>query len=371
MKTTDVDNRFSPELALLVSSCISKSEGEVQSSEIRGSKLLSLAQWHNVRPSLLAAVNSYPQEWVGALRQECMEITLSNLINTRETIRLSELLEAEGISAYGYKGCLWAEWLYGQQGHREYGDIDLLVSQADCLPALRVVADAGYKADPYRQYLLNSPASLRNAFFRTDYHVPMLRKEKGSSLEFVLEMHWRVAYPRLKFNFPESEWSDFQQRLNIQNGSILGFSNEYQLLLLIMHHGGKEEWLKLKYLADLAAYLNRYGDNTNWTLVEELASQKGMLKLVWQGLGMLRGMGMEWKDGWPETTPVPIHQELLHKWERMPKAASNSSLSYFFHTLTMRDTFRQKLRIGISHLNYAFEFKLLYHKLLWYTKYSK
>ena len=371
MRNPDVDNHFSPELAQLILSCIYEPVGEEQTSKISSSRLLSLARWHNVRPSLLAAVNSFPEEWIGLLRQECLEITLSNLINTRETMRLSSLLEAEGISAFGYKGSLWAEWLYGQQGQREYGDIDLLIGQKDYLQALRLVGEAGYEADSYRQYLLNGPISLRDAFFRTDYHVPMLRREEGSSLEFVLEMHWRVAYPRLKFYFPESEWSVFQQKSTIQSGSILSFSNEYQLLLLVMHHGGKEKWLKLKYLADLAAYLNRYGSKTDWSLVEKLASQKGMLKLVWQGLGMLRGMGMEWKKGWPEIVPLPIHPELLRKWESMPKAAGNSSLSYFYHTLSMRDTFWQKLKIGISHLDYAFELKLLYHKLLWYSRHSK
>ena len=365
------DNCFSPELALLIASCTGGVTEKEAMPGIDGEKLLSLARWHNVRPSLLAVVKTESSDWVTALRQECMEITLSNLLNTQETTRLLNLLGEKGITAYGYKGCSWAEWLYGQQGLREYGDIDLLTGQKDFVLALHLITEAGYEPDSYRQYLLNGPVGLREAFLRTDYHVPMLRNTVDSSLQFVLEMHWRVAYPRLKFDFPESEWSEYRKVFKIQGRSVLSFSNEYQFLLLIMHHGGKEEWLKLKYLTDLAAYLNRHGSETNWPLVEKLASRKGMLKLVWQGLGLLRGMGMSWSESWPDVTLVPVDPRLLQKWESMPRAANNSSLAYFLHTLTMRDTFQQKLKIGISHLDYLFELKLLYRKFLWHYGYSK
>jgi len=368
MESTDTSNCFSPELALLIASCTGGSTGKGTISGIDGEKLLSLARWHNVRPSLLIAMKAESGDWVAALRQECREITLSNLLNAQETTRLLNLLEEEGITAYGYKGCLWAEWLYGQHGLREYGDIDLLTGQKDFERALHLITEAGYEPDPYRHYLLNDSASLRKAFFRTDYHIPMLRNMADSSLQFVLEMHWRVAYPRLEFNFPEPEWPEFQQQINTQSGSILGFSNEYQLLLLIMHHGGKEEWLKLKYLTDLAAYLNRHGKVTDWQLVEKLASRKGILKQVWQGLGMLRGLGMPWNNSWPDVMPVSVNPELLQKWETMPRAVMNSSLAYFYHTLATRDTFWQKVSVAISHLHYLFELNLLYRKFLWYTR---
>ncbi|WP_373513450.1 nucleotidyltransferase family protein [Persicitalea sp.] len=374
MKRADVRKRLSPELALLVSSCLGEPSSETPMPRIlgdSGDRLLSLARWHNVRPALLADFRSSSDNWVTTLRQECLEITLSNLINTRETIRLVSLLQAEGISAYGYKGCVWAEWLHGQQGDREYGDIDLLVGQKDYLRALGLISRVGYEADPYRQYLLNGPVSVREAFLRTDYHVPMLRKESGSSLEFVLEMHWRVAYPRLQFNFPESEWLEFKKEIYVQGKPISGFSNEYQFLLLIMHHGGKEEWLKLKYLSDLSSYLDRHGSETDWKLVEELAGRKGMLTLMWQGLGLLRAMGKPWRVGWADVPPVPVNSALLNKWENMPRASENSSLSYFYNTLATRDTFEQKIGIGISHFQYASELRLLYRKFLWYREYSK
>lgn len=374
MKRADVRKRLSPELALLVSSCLGEPSSETPMPRIlgdSGDRLLSLARWHNVRPALLADFRSSSDNWVTTLRQECLEITLSNLINTRETIRLVSLLQAEGISAYGYKGCVWAEWLHGQQGDREYGDIDLLVGQKDYLRALGLISRVGYEADPYRQYLLNGPVSVREAFLRTDYHVPMLRKESGSSLEFVLEMHWRVAYPRLQFNFPESEWLEFKKEIYVQGKPISGFSNEYQFLLLIMHHGGKEEWLKLKYLSDLSSYLDRHGSETDWKLVEELAGRKGMLTLMWQGLSLLRAMGKPWRVGWADVPPVPVNSALLNKWENMPRASENSSLSYFYNTLATRDTFEQKIGIGISHFQYASELRLLYRKFLWYREYSK
>ena len=359
---------LSPELSFLISACLGFLPNETKLAKVDGERLLALARWHSVRPHLLSSLKDRAEGWVSELRQECLDITVSNLINTQETIRIIKILEENQIPVYAYKGCAWAEWLYGNLGQREFGDIDLLVGVESFQSALSLVSQAGYSPDPYRIYLINGAPSIREAFLRTDYHIPMLRKVSKSTLEFTLEMHWQVAYPRLNFHFPSSEWSDFESFQRIQNESLRSFSNEYQFLLLLMHHGGKERWSKLKYLTDLKAYLARYGSVTDWESVMEMARSKGMIKLFKYSLGLLKGLGMEWKKDWPDVDTVPIPVKLLLEWETMPKNPENSTWAYFQHGLTMRDTFSEKLGTAISHLHYASEVNLLYHKMLWYMK---
>ncbi|MPR32603.1 nucleotidyltransferase domain-containing protein [Salmonirosea aquatica] len=359
---------FSPELSLLISTSIDLPLDEQEMRSVRSDRLLALARWHNVRPQLFSLVQGKNESWVSELRQECLDITVSNLINTQETIRVAKILEENQIPVYAYKGCVWAEWLYGQVGKREFGDIDMLVGVDKYQSALDLVTKAGFSADPYRIYLLNGSPTLRDAFLRTDYHVPMLRKVTGSSLEFTLEMHWKVSYPRLGFHFPSSEWSTFELFHRIQNESLRSFSNEYQFLLLLMHHGGKERWLKLKYIADFATYLSRYGHETDWEVINEMAQKKGIQKLVEHSLGVLRGLGLEWKKEWPDVTPKTLSSSVLKEWENMPKNPKNSTWAYFRHALTMRDTLLDRLKVGKLHLSYASEFSLLYHKALWYLK---
>ena len=360
----------SPELSLLISTCIGQPINEKEVSKVDGDRLLALARWHNIRPQLFSAVQGESLHWISELRQECLDITISNLINTQETIRVAKILEANSIPVFAYKGCVWAEWLYGQISKREFGDIDLLVGLDKFQYALQLVSEAGFSPDSYRNYLLSGSPSLRAAFLRTDYHVPMQRKISGSSLEFTLEMHWKVAYPRLGFQFPSSEWSTFQSFHQVQNEALRSFSNEYQLLLLLMHHGGKERWSKLKYITDLAAFLSRHGSVTDWQSVTEMARRRGMLRLFRHGLGLLRGLGKEWKEDWPDVPEVPIKLSILKDWENMPVDPKNSTWSYFQHALAMRDTFSEKWEIGTFHLRYAFEINLIYHKFLWYMKLS-
>lgn len=362
------DIALTPELSLLLSACFDLPLNESQVAKVNGERLLALARWHSVRPHLLSAVQTRAENWVAELRRECLDITVSNLINTQETIQVIKVLEENQIPVYAYKGSMWAEWLYGNLGQREFGDIDLLVGVGGFQKALQLVTQAGYSPDPYRIYLLNGPASVKEAFLRTDYHIPMLRKVSQSTLEFTLEMHWKVAYPRLDFYFPSSEWPDFESFRRIQNESLRSFSNEYQFLLLLMHHGGKERWSKLKYLTDLKAYLITYGSVTDWNLVTEMARSKGMLMLLRYSLGLLKSLGLEWEKGWPDVSLKVIPPRLVTEWESMPEISNNSSWAYFQHSLAMRDTFLERLKIATSHVRYASEFNLLYHKVRWYLK---
>lgn len=357
---------LSPELSLLLSACIGLPLNEQHLSVVDGKRLLALARWHSVRPHLLSAMQNQAGAWVEELRQECLDITVSNLINTQETIRITRILEENQIAVYSYKGCTWAEWLYGNLGRREFGDIDILVEADKCQAALELVSKAGYSPDPYRLYLLNRNLSVKKAFLRTDYHIPMQRKVLKSTLEFTLEIHWKVAYPRLDFHFPSDEWSAFGAFQKIQNNHLRSFSNEYQFLLLLMHHGGKERWSKLKYLTELKAYLDRYGSVTDWQSVTEMARSKGMLKLFRHSLGLLKSLGLKWEKDWPDVPAVPIQSKLLREWETMPQNPTNSTWAYFQQTLSMRDSFSEKLKIGTSHLRYFTEINLLYHKIKWY-----
>ncbi|TDB61144.1 nucleotidyltransferase domain-containing protein [Arundinibacter roseus] len=356
----------SAELALIQSACLGVPLAEETWTDVRGERLLALARWHQVRPQVFAAVQHFSASWVGELKQEVFQLTLSNLVNTRETLSLLTILKKNQISAYAYKGCVWAEWLYGQQSRREFGDIDLLVAKDDVNRCLDLFRSVGYAPDPYREYLLTNQTSIRDAFFRTDYHIPM-EKRVGAASSMMLEVHWQVAYPRLCFSFPSKEWSEYKVQMMIQSESVRCFTNEYQLLLLIMHHGGKENWAKLKYVADLAAYMKRYGAATNWPLVKRLAEKKGLWKLVRQSLGLLKALGMPWSDAWPEVEAVSLKATILKNWEEMPPDPKNSTWMYLKQAITIREHTADQWEVAKAHLRYMSELKLLLHKSRWYA----
>ncbi len=334
-------------------------------------RLYRLAQWHGLRPQLLAFAEKYliTLPFITELVEGCRELSFYNLILANELTQLKEMLAQNDIECYAYKGSFWAEWLYQNIGMREFGDIDILVADRDILKSLEVLREeGGYIPDHYRQYLLNDKASYPR-FMRTDYHIPLLKDYGNQAL--VLELHWRTAYPRLAFDFPAREWAEYGSISLIRNKEVNGFINEYQLLLLIVHHSGKESWHKLKYIADLCAYMNLYGASTDWRLVYRLARKKGIFQLVQDSFNLLIELGYEFNFSLPEVLRLEETGEagkIISIWEEMPAASSNSTLPYLMRGIAARDGWKFKCKVIWSHLSYFLEIPLLLRKAGYYRK---
>ncbi|TDE16269.1 nucleotidyltransferase domain-containing protein [Dyadobacter psychrotolerans] len=356
---------FSSELKLLLAACFGTVVPAPENFD--SGRLQKLVSYHGIRPQFLAFIhqNNLDISFRSSLAGLCQNIAINNLLSVRQQAEIIKLLENNGIQSYAYKGSLWAEWLYGDVGKREFGDIDLLIKPAQFEPAIEVLKSAGYLPDEYRQYLLDKP-DRKADFFKTDYHIPLVNTSLNTSS--MVEAHWQVAYPRLCFDFFSDEWDKYQETYSLHKSHIKGFSNEYQFLLLLVHHGGKEQWSRIKYIADFSAYLKSHGSNTNWKLVEELAKSKGILKLYKTSLGLLKALGLPWQEGWPEniipTNPLPLDL----RWEIMPAQEANSTWPYFIHGISIHDGFKHKSRVVFAHLKYFMKWRLLFTKMKWYSQ---
>jgi hypothetical protein len=359
---------ISPELSLLIASCLRF--GHDKSQPLDQKHLFNLLYYHQIRPVFLSYIheNGIDINFRQRLNTDCQHITFANMMCAQELVRVSKLLTARGIETYAYKGSVWADWLYGNVGQREFGDIDVLITRDDFSEAIEVLSnEAGYVADDYRKHLLETPQA-RERFFKTDYHIPMLR-ETGHSTE-VLEAHWEIAYPRLLFTFPSDEWAGYSEKQTLLGQELNVFQKEYQFLILLVHHGGKEQWRKLKYIADLGAYMFRYGHETDWEKVAALAREKGIYTLVTWSLGILKGLGVRWKKEWPQRIASIETTSLLSQWEAAPQLPSNSTWPYFKHGFAIHDGFKHKAALVLEHLKYFSELQLLWHKATWYKKNS-
>ncbi|MCF0073167.1 nucleotidyltransferase family protein [Dyadobacter sp. CY261] len=361
----------STELSLILDACLG-SQNDHRTEVVNTGKLYDLARYHQVRPQLLSYLNereSMP-EIQAILREDCQQIAFSNMVAAKELVDVSNLLKEHGVDSFAYKGSFWADWLYGNVSQREFGDIDVLIPEFSFTKAYELLmTQGGYVTDEYRLYLLRNPKT-RKRFFRTDYHIPMIN-HPDKSVQSVVEAHWRIAYPRLAFDFPSDEWAKYKEEYAFLGSDISSFQREYQLLLLLVHHGGKEEWRKLKYVADFAAYMRRFGSMTNWNTVAEIAKQKGIFSLFIQSVGLLRVLGMEWKEEWPvfETTLLP--HSYLRNWEKRMKEPSNSTWPYFKHGLSIHDGIKHKTRLILGHFKYLTEFQLIWSKFRYKQRLAK
>jgi hypothetical protein len=359
------DKTVSAELNLLVRLCLLPEK--VPFDELKGideKRLLRLAQWHGVKNLVFAAMPVESRDgWLyQQLQASATHATFHSLNQTSNLLNLIDLFEYCQIPVYAYKGVVWSKWLYNDLNSRTSGDIDLLIPKAYITQALKEVNQLGFKPDEYRQHLLTYSPAIRQAFFRTDYHVPMYNTEG-----VMLELHWQPAYSRLCFDFPDFEWPDWQENVVIQNRTINAFRNEYQLLLLLLHHAGKERWDKLKYVADFTAYLHRYADSTDWELVFSLARQKGMMGILQHSMGMINTLIANHSFAIPERSRHTV-SEFLQKWDKMEELPDNSTWPYFLHSLQVRDGFTHRLKVLRSHVSYFSELTLLKEKMRWYRK---
>ncbi len=359
------DRAASPELALMIRLCLSPETISRQSFDgIDETKLFRMAHWHGVKNLVFAGLPEAARS--GGLYQQlhasATHSTFQSLSQTNHLLDLFTLFQQEKIPAYGYKGILWSKWLYDDLNSRSSGDIDLLIPKAYFNEALKAVKMLGYEPDRYRNYLLTESSETQKAFFRTDYHVPLFNEEG-----IALELHWQPAYPRLCFDFPDQEWPHWQQEIVLQNRTVTGFRNEYQLLLLLLHHAGKERWDKLKYVADFVAYLHRYADATDWKLVVKLAQEKGMTGLLMRAIGMVNTLLPGHSFAVPVRSEISISDH-LKKWDAMEELPENSTWPYFVHALRERDGLSYRLKILRSHLSYFSEYSLLRKKMSWYKQ---
>ncbi len=354
------------EIKLILSACFHLEVSSIP-TEMNSPLLKSLLRYHGVRPQFFDFLhkNGLEVSFQPNLVQECQQIALFNMLSVNELAKINSLLTSNGVHCFAYKGSLWAYWLYENVGGREFGDIDILVKKSSIQAALSSLETAGYIPDAYRKFLLEEPVRA-SGFYRTDYHIPL--ENTTNALSSMVELHWQVAYPRLQFNFPEEEWDRYGKTHVINGNDLHGFVNEYQFLMMVVHHGGKEEWSRIKYIADFAAYMIRYGKETNWTIVSKIAKEKGIYTLLEKSLALLKSLGLPWEDQWPVSTKVVDVSAYISMWIGMPPQAENSTWPYFVNGLAIHDGIQHKSKVLFAHLAYLLEWRLLQDKKRWYDE---
>lgn len=293
--------------------------------------------------------------------------TFSTLRQAGETIKINDLAKNTGIPVHFYKGVVWAQWLFDDVKMREPGDIDLFVAREHLLPFIETLKANGYTVLPFHEMLLNSPETVASDFFNSDYHIPLTCTDASGYTKSVIELHWRIAYPRLCFDFYPEDFGQYSTYADFLNHRVPVFSNEYQFLMMIVNHGGKEDWNRLKYVIDLKAYMDRHGQYTDWALVNRIAGKKGIKNLVGRGLGILRELGYDWKPGFPAVSQNVEIENLLKTWHHLAPLPGNASWTYFRHSIATRD-FSHKFRILKAHLSFLANFRLHGQKLKWYRQ---
>jgi Uncharacterised nucleotidyltransferase/Transglutaminase-like superfamily len=218
---------------------------------IRWPYLLEIVNHHKVVPLFFRNLEAFagdciPEEPAAALRVCARENAQTCLGRTAHLILLNHLFQERGIDVRIFKGIPLAITAYQDACLRDVGDIDLLVEEKDIFQAGEILRAQGYeRCEPQARL---TPRRLRS----------YLAHQKDFSYEHpgdgvVIDLHWRLF--RNRFLPANAGLAEVGQEWLVLGAERIATLPAPRLLLYLCVHGALDGWLRLKWLADIAALL--------------------------------------------------------------------------------------------------------------------
>lgn len=222
---------------------------------------------------LLKSELPLPENITNRLQAYRLQLSMHNLKQTRELLRLIDLLRKKGVEVTPYKGPILAEIGFGDLNQRFFSDLDFLIDKKDLPIVSELMESLGYEHE------LQLPQWGRPLYFwhKCEYNFDYYEAEERI---FHVEPHWSVGVPRFQVNASYRDIAPLCQRQAFHGVLINQLSVEGLLLTTIMHHSARDRWSYLKQPLDVVAVLVRHRSNIDWDLLLREAERLGILHLV-------------------------------------------------------------------------------------------
>ncbi|NIJ52005.1 nucleotidyltransferase family protein [Dyadobacter arcticus] len=371
--------KVSPELALLIQAALENqraTQSPPQLENLNWDRVTSLSRYHQIRPLLFdyiegADLSHVPKPHFQLLKNFTLGQAVTNMSFLKVSIDLYKQLMDRGVNVFLMKGALWAWMLYDKPGSREFGDVDYFVDKKDITKSLSILAGCGFEPDPYRKHLMEE-SNISQQYLETDYQLPMLPTSESSLRS--LEIQWNSSYPRYCYDFTWAELSKGMLEFKIANTHIKVPGMENQLLMMLIHHGGVEQWDKLKYVADFTRLLLKYGHSLDWDYISDVTKAKGFHRLLLESLGMVKALTdsdyfVNIRDSRNQHYPSnSFLKAITDHWENTRELPETKTWRIFRYNMIYRDGWKFKFLIAFAHLNYFAHWKLILNKFFWYRR---
>ena len=148
--------------------------------------------------------------------------------------------------------------MYGNLAARESYDIDLFIHRNDLERIKPVMTQRGYLMHETLTELTDEYIFEELAEYNFDRYSGDIRVSH-------VEFHWRSSLTFFRMDIGMKDLISQIVTGRIQGRELKVFSPAANLLLVVMHHGGKECYLQLKQVLDIALIIRRYPDlNAEW-----------------------------------------------------------------------------------------------------------
>jgi len=211
--------------------------------------------WHHLRN----ARAQIPEETTRVLRGLYLRHRLNNQIHTRVLLEMMEIFQKENIRPIVLKGLALAHTLYPDPALRPVSDLDLLFKQNEVLPALRLLAEAGFEVE--------FPTS--NRISKSIVITAPLR----DGIRVSIEAHHYDPKGRAPDGSYDDEFIGFDSApapVSLDEG-IFYAPTPLETLLYLSRHLARhmldvtaEHPLQLKWVADILGLVERHAEEIDW-----------------------------------------------------------------------------------------------------------
>ncbi|MDN4861154.1 nucleotidyltransferase domain-containing protein [Priestia aryabhattai] len=222
--------------------------------DINWDKFLNLATHHRVFSIIylkLKGNNYIPQFVIQRLQEKYKENTFQMLKLTKEMGDIAKNFQEDSIPLLFLKGPIIALELYGDISLRTSRDLDVLIPKEKVREAENILIKLGYE----RSEPLTPLWKIRK------HHLTYIHPKKMS----VVEVHWSL-HPQ-SINEPKfyELWKRRREK-NIANSPI-NYLGKEDLFLYLVAHGARHGWFRLRWLLDIAQFIDEKVNKENIHLV--------------------------------------------------------------------------------------------------------
>lgn len=255
---------------------------------IRWNEFLRLISYHGMRHMVFAnkqILDLLPAEIKKTLENFSFIRTVAKLNNQQEIKNLFNLFELQDLHPLLIKGTIFPFYTENVQLKRESADIDLVIPKNEITKVALLLIKNGYcirnagKLNQIKDLEKELGLFTQNSFFQE------IHFEKKP---FNVDLHWKLFDSYLPFTFPLEQLYDNTLIIDYYGQKMKSISIENFFWTLLIHHGGKEYWLKMKNLVDLMMFLKVHQNQMNWDEILKKAEKFHLVTPLKNGIWFIK-----------------------------------------------------------------------------------
>jgi hypothetical protein len=190
-----------------------------------------------------------------------MDLVKTNMLMTSELIKVSNLLEENGIRSIAFKGPTLSQMAYGDVISRQYVDLDLLVDEDE-------LDEVAFILESNKYSMINSSKLLKNKkYLEIDKDFSFFTPNNNIHIE----MHWRLFQRNIFKNIVLEDFYLNKNTIIINNNSISTFSFNFLFVYLCLH-GSKHIWERIEWIVDINRLLE-FNNIIEWNKLIEISEK--------------------------------------------------------------------------------------------------